>query len=51
MGFTPQQVGRMSMWQFMAAAEGFVKANSPDKAGKMTSDEKDDLWEWMQSKG
>ncbi|WP_162931517.1 hypothetical protein [Mesorhizobium sp. DCY119] len=50
MGFSPQQINEMSVWQFMAALEGFVKANSPDD-GKLGGKEADELWEWMQSKG
>ena len=30
MGFTPQQVGEMSVWQFMAAVAGYAKANGAD---------------------
>lgn len=30
MGFTPQQVDRMSFWQFAACVDGFNKANAPD---------------------
>lgn len=40
----------MSMWQFLAALDGYVKANSPDD-GKLTSAEVDDVWKWMQTKG
>ncbi len=49
MGFTPQQVNDMSMWQFNAALEGYVEANSADDgAGKLSEKEADELWEWMQ---
>lgn len=51
MGFTPQQVGDMSTWQFMAALEGFAKANDPDAAKELSPAEADDLWQWMQKKG
>lgn len=37
MGFTPQQVGAMSFWQFMACADGFARAHQPD--GPAASDE------------
>jgi len=49
LGYTPQQVNVMSMWQFMAAVEGYAKANSGDDA-KMTNKEADDLFEWLKSK-
>lgn len=38
MGFSPQQVGEMSLWQFMACADGWARANSPD-AAKITNDD------------
>lgn len=38
MGFTPQQVGDMSLWQFMACADGWARANSPE-AAKRTNDD------------
>jgi hypothetical protein len=40
----------MSMWQYLAAVDGYVKANSPDD-GKLSSAEIDDVWQWMQTKG
>ncbi|MGR9420665.1 hypothetical protein [Rhizobium leguminosarum] len=49
LGFTPQDVKSMSMWEFMAALEGYVKANSADD-GKLSSAEVDDVWTWMQGK-
>lgn len=49
MGFTPQQVDQMSMWQFMAAADGYSKANSPD-TGALSAKEADELWEWLEDK-
>jgi hypothetical protein len=39
----------MSMWQFMAAVEGYLKANGADD-GKMSDKEADDLFEWLKSK-
>ncbi|MDW9473609.1 MULTISPECIES: hypothetical protein [Sinorhizobium] len=49
MGFTPQQVNAMSMWQFAAAFDGYVKANGGGEE-KMSNAEADDLWKWLQSK-
>ncbi|CDM57195.1 hypothetical protein [Rhizobium favelukesii] len=40
----------MSMWQFTAAVEGYIAANSPDD-GKMGDKEADDLFAWLKSKG
>lgn len=50
MGFSPDEVDRMSLWQFMAAAEGFARANDPDAAKELSAGEADDLWKWMQTK-
>ncbi len=33
MGFDPSQVGRMSHWQFMAALDGYGRANGWKKSG------------------
>lgn len=30
MGFTPQEVGKMSLYQFAACVDGFNKANSTE---------------------
>ncbi|MFC5423045.1 hypothetical protein ACFPOB_26195 [Bosea eneae] len=40
MGFTPAQVGEMSLWQFMACVDGWAKANSPE-AAKRSNDPPD----------
>lgn len=50
MGFSPHDVGRMSLFQYMAAVDGFADANNPDGAGKISSAEEDDIWAWLQSK-
>ena len=39
----------MSMLQFHAAVEGYVKAHTPDD-GKLSSADVDDVWEWMQAR-
>ena len=36
------------MWQFLAAVDGYVKAQGGEE--KMSNAEVDDLWQWMQSK-
>ncbi len=38
----------MSMWQYMAAMDGYIKANTPNEPGKLSESEKDDLWDWLQ---
>lgn len=47
MGFSPQQINAMSMFQYFAALDGFIAANSADEDKKLTQDEKDELWEWI----
>lgn len=37
----------MSMWQFMAAVDGYVKANSSEDQKGLSAKEKDDLWAWV----
>lgn len=34
------------MWQFMAAVDGYVKANSTHDGG-LNQAEKDELWKWL----
>lgn len=42
MGFTPSQVDACSLWEFLAAREGWIAANSaPDQAPAPTADEHD----------
>lgn len=33
MGFTPQQVGAMSLWQYMAVVDGYSRAHSGGGGG------------------
>lgn len=35
------------MWQFMAAIDGYVKANTPEGELGLSAVEKDELWEWL----
>lgn len=43
MGVTPQQVNDMTMWQFFAALNGFIAANSPKDGNKLTESEREEL--------
>lgn len=49
MGFSPSEAKKMSVFEYLAVLEGFQQANSPDEAGKLSEDEKDDLWAWLQA--
>jgi len=39
----------MSVWQFMAAVQGYADANDPDREKSLTENERDDLWDWLQT--
>jgi hypothetical protein len=44
MGWTPQQVGDCSLWEFQAGLAGWLRANgSEDKPTAPTDEEHDDL--------
>lgn len=45
MGFTPNQINEMSLWQFLAAVEGYAKAHSSDEG--LSEKEADELWEMV----
>ena len=45
MGYSPDQMNRMSIWQYLAVLDG---ASAEDES--LTEAEKDDLFEWLQSK-
>lgn len=48
MGFTPAEIGAMSIWEYAAQVDAYIAAHSsPDT---MTSGEMDEIWTWMQSK-
>lgn len=48
MGFSPQQVDQMSMWQFYAALNGHIELNTPKSKEKLSEDELDDLADWIE---
>lgn len=37
----------MSMWQYMAALDGYVAANTPESEKGLSAKEKDELWDWL----
>jgi len=41
MGFTPQEIDRMSVWQYMTCVQGYIEANTTDEAQGMAQDERD----------
>lgn len=47
MGFPPSEVRRMSVWQYMAALEGYIAANTHEDDKGLTKAEEDDLAAWL----
>jgi len=47
MGFTPQQIDEMSLWQYFSALNGYLAAHTPKDAKKLSAREADELWEWV----
>lgn len=40
----------MSLWQFNAAVEGYIDANTPAEPGALNAAEADEIWAWMLEK-
>lgn len=38
----------MSVWQYLAALDGYIKANSSDDSKSLSKREQDELWDWLQ---
>lgn len=47
MGFSPQEVRAMSLWQFFAACSGYQRANDPEAGKRLSESEADALWDWI----
>jgi hypothetical protein len=43
MGLSPQQVGDMSIWQFMACADGYARSKDPNAAKRSNDDAFEDI--------
>jgi len=39
MGFTPQEIDQMSVWQYMACVQGYIEANSSDDNKRLDREE------------
>ncbi len=50
MGWSVDEVKRASMWEFMAALDGYIAHHSSEEDGKLSNSEVDELYEWLQSK-
>lgn len=49
MGFTPQQVNEMSLWQFQAAVNGYADAHTPEADQGLDQQEIKELSELIDS--
>jgi hypothetical protein len=47
MGLSPQEVLGLSVFEYLAALDGFAAANDADGDKKLSESEKDELWEWL----
>lgn len=47
MGWTVYDVKRSSMWEFFAAWAGHIEANSPKEQSKLSAEEADALFGWI----
>jgi hypothetical protein len=47
MGMSPAETLGCSVFEYLAALDGFIEANDPDGDKRLTEAEKDDLWEWI----
>lgn len=43
MGFAPQEVGAMSLWQFMACADAYARSKDPEAAKRSNDDSLDGI--------
>lgn len=47
MGWTVHDVKRASVWEFWTAFQGYVDANTPKEGAKLTPEQADDLFDWI----
>lgn len=40
----------MSIWEYTSAVNGWMEANCPDEAGKISAEEEEGLWAMVQAK-
>lgn len=49
MGWSAADVDAASVWQFWAAWNGYVAANTSKDGAKLTESQKDDLFDWLEA--
>lgn len=47
MGWSVHDVKQASVWEFFAALQGYVEANSPKETSKLTEQQADELFDWI----
>ncbi|WWT40012.1 hypothetical protein [Nostoc phage Nsp-JY10] len=47
MGLSPQEVMGLSIFEYLAALDGFIQAKDPEGDKKLSESEKDELWTWL----
>ena len=47
MGMTPAETLACSVFEYLAALDGFIVANDPEGDKKLSESEKDELWQWL----
>lgn len=47
MGFTPQEIDAMSVWQFMATVDGFQRAHDVNGDKKLSETQANELFDWV----
>ena len=47
MGFSPVEVDSMSVFQYMAALDGFAEANDPEGDKRLSATEHAELADWI----
>lgn len=43
MGYTPEQIDKMSIWEFDAVLEGYIDANSTEETSNSLTDEETEI--------
>jgi hypothetical protein len=51
MGLAPSETKRMTVWELRAVTERWIEAHATDDKGhRLSETEKDEIWEWMQTR-
>jgi hypothetical protein len=50
MGLAPNDVKKMTVWEFIAVADHWMEAHDTGDDRKLSAAEADEIWDWMQQK-